>query len=616
MHGPYDNRPSRPSPSRFSATSSATLRPLVVALSCLLAVPALLTGSAAAKPRALSCGLPESQPVWIDFADGSVSFWRERFARPGVVVATGGTGLAAEARTAGAATVHWDMYLRKRVGTPSEPADPSLMTRRADSLFDYAVSVSGCAQPLIALNEMWGASLPTPLTPTAERYRGNVLRFVSRLAERGARPALLVSSEPFTGGDAAAWWRAVGQVSDLVLEKYANANVIWREKAVDGSRRLRTGYRSSAAKLFAVGIPPSRIGIMVGFQTGPGVGGREGLKPRSRWFDVAKWQGLAVEQVSRELRLSHVWSWGWAQRNERSNDPDKTYAACVWLWARDESLCDAPEILGDELDPDRRTGQIDLAAGVRCVYAGQPLKASAVAALSKLTGDRELALTALVVRAREREQVPVSPTRVLAMERRVVASRFGGSSASYRAALAEVGASLAVARAVLGDELRRAEILRDLVTARPSRTDVARFRATFAGISARTLVVSPAPSWLPEGTGLALATSAPRAVFEAATRRAFKLRTAEGVLTVRALEDTTVLGAVPLADARPAILRELVSERRADAYAAWQIRQQKAAESRLVCERDRLPEHGVVSLSSFAPFLSLHETALREAGIR
>ena len=134
---------------------------------------------------ALSCGLPEAQPTWIDFADGSVSFWRERFARPGVVVATGGPELAAEARAAGAGTVHFDLYLRKRVGTPSDPADPALMEKRADALFDYAVSVSGCETPLIALNELWGASLPTPLTPTAERYRANVLRFVTRPRRAG-----------------------------------------------------------------------------------------------------------------------------------------------------------------------------------------------------------------------------------------------------------------------------------------------------------------------------------------------------------------------------------------------------------------------------------------------
>jgi hypothetical protein len=573
----------------------------------ILALPG--TGSAA-----LSCGLAEAQPVWIDFADSSVSFWRDRFARPGVVVATGGPLLAEELRAAGAGTVHWDMYLRKRVGTPSEPADAGLIERRADSLFDYAVSVTGCQQPLIALNELWGASLPTPLTPTAERYRANVLRFVSRLAERGGHPALLVSSSPFTGGDAAAWWKAVGAVSDVVLENYSNANVVWKGGAVDGSRRLRTRYRQSAAKLLALGIPASRIGLMIGFQTGAGVGGREGLSPRSRWFDVAKWQGLAAGQVARELRLAHVWSWGWAQRNERSNDPDKTFAACVWLWARDPSLCDAPGILGKELDPDRRAGQLDLAVGVRCVYGSTPLTASSVAALAKVTQDRELALTALVIRAVERERATVSSSAVLAAERRIVAARFAGSAAAYRAALAEKGASLQVARAIIGDEFRGSQIRGRLATSRPSSADVARFRSTYAPVLARRVAVSPAPSWLPEGSGFALATSAPEALFHVPTGRPVTIQTAEGRFTVRTLGATTALGALSSELAHPAIVRELRSERRSDVYAAWLLRAQTAAEGRLVCERDRLPELGVVTLSSFAPFLSLHE-GWRKTGI-
>jgi len=560
------------------------------------------TGSAA-----LSCGLPEAQPVWLDFADSSVSFWRERFARPGVVVATGGPALAAEARAAGAATVHWDMYLRKRVGTPSDPADPAVIDARADKLFDYAVSVSGCQQPLIALNELWGASLPTPLTPTAERYRANVLRFVSRLAARGGRPALLVSSEPYTGGDAAAWWKSVAAVSDLVLENYTNANLIWREGAVDGSRRLRVRHRQSAARLLALGIPPSRIGIMIGFQTGPGTGGREGLAPRSRWFSVAKWHALAVRQVARELRLAHLWSWGWAQRNERSNDPDKTYAACVWLWARDPGLCDAPGALGRELDVDQRTGQLNLPSGTRCMYGSSALAAASVAALAKVTGDRELALTALVVRAIERERARVSPTDALAVEGRIVATRFGGSAAAYRSALAEAGASRSVARGIIGDELRAREVLDRFAVSSPSAGDIARFRATYAPVLARRLVVSPAPSWLPGGSGLALATSAPESVFRIARGQRVTVRTAEGVFSVKAVDDTAPLGAYPYDVARPTIVYALRSERRAEAYASWTIRAQKAAESRLVCERDRLPELGVVTLSAYAPFLSLHE---------
>jgi hypothetical protein len=573
---------------------------VVAAVAAVLAWPA--NGSAA-----LSCGLPEAQPTWIDFADGSVSFWQERFARPGIVVATGGPGLASEARAAGAATVHWDMYLRKRVGTPSEPADPATIEKRADALFDYAVSVSGCQTPLIALNELWGASLPTPLTLTAERYRANVLRFVTRLKERGGRPALLVSSDPFTGGDAAAWWKSVAEVSDLVLENYANANLIWRDGPVDGSRRLRVRHRQAVAKLLAIGIPSSRIGIMIGFQTGAGTGGREGLRPRSRWFSVAKWHALAVREVARELDVAHVWSWGWAQRDARSNDRDKTYAACVWLWARDAGLCDAPAILGDELDADRKTGQLDLPAGARCMYGTTPLTASAVAALAKVTGDRELALTALVARASARERARVSPDATLAMERRVIATRFGGSGAAFRTALAESGASLLVARGILADELRWHEIASRLSVGRISTRDIGRFRATFAPVLAREVSVSPAPSWLPEGRGVALATSAPATVFALGTGRRATIRTVEGTFVVETHDDTTALAAVPADRARAAVVRELRAERRADAYSLWTIRAQRSAESKLVCERDRLPELGVVTLSTYAPFLSLHE---------
>ena len=556
---------------------------------------------------ALSCGLPETPTTWIDFTDSSVSFWRERFARPGVVVATGGPGIAEEARAAGAGTVHWDMYLRKRVGTPSDPADPALMEKRADALFDYAVSVTGCETPLIALNEMWGASLPTPLTPSADRYRANVLRFVGRIAARGGRPALLVSSDPFTGGDAATWWRSLGAVSDLVLENYANANVIWREGAVDGSRRLRERYRGSVASLLAVGVPASRIGIMVGFQTGPGAGGREGLRPRSRWFEVAKWQALAVRQVARELKIAHIWSWGWAQRDARSNDPDKTFAACVWLWSRDASLCDAPGTLGREFDTDVKTGQLNLPAGTRCVYGSTPLTASSVAALAKVTRDRELALTTLVVRSIERERAKVSPSDALALERRIVRVRFGGSMSAYRDALADAGASMSVGRGLLGDELRAREIAGGLSTGGISSADVTRFRTTFAPVLAREVIVSPTPSWLPEGRGIALATSAPDIVFRVPTGRRTTIRTVDGVYTVEAVDDTSALAALSFALARPAIVRELRSERRADAYAAWSIRVQKAAESKLVCERDRLPQLGVVDTSSYAPFLSLSE---------
>jgi hypothetical protein len=584
------------------------VRRLLLGSICLLAL-SFLPGGATAKPTAISCGLPEAQPVWIDYVDGTVEFWRDRWGRPGVVVATGGPGLATEMRAAGAATVHFDLYLRRRVGTPSEPADSGLMVKRADSLFDYAVQVTGCSQPLIALNELWGASVPTPWTPTTERYRANVLRFVQRLAERGGRPAVLVSSTPVTGGEAAAWWRAMGQVSDIVLENYWNANVISNAGPIEGSRKLRVDYRGSAGTLLAVGVPAARIGLMIGFQTTPGTGGREGLKPRERWFEVAKLQALAAQQVAHELRLAHVWSWGWTMRTEAGKDPDKTLAACAWLWSRDASLCDAPTLLGPKFDADRRIGQIDLPAGVRCKLGETPLTARSVTTLRRVTGDGELALSALVQRRIEAEVTHVSGAEIRAVERNVIALRFGGSGEAYLSALGQVGATPAIARGILGDELRRAEIQARLPIARPSASEVVRFRDTYAAVLARKVVVSPAPSWLPGGTGLALATSAPGTVFSVAMGRPARVRTLEGPLTVRALAGPEELGTLPLSLARSAIARELGFERRAEVYATWTLRKQRGAEGRLVCTRDRLPEVGVITLSSLVPFLALHEAA-------
>ena len=224
-----------------------------------------------------------------------------------------------------------------------------------------------------------------------------------------------------------------------------------------------------------------------------------------------------------------------------------------------------------------------------------------------MTGDRELALTALVVRALERERTRVSPSDVLGVERRIVQLRFGGSTQAYRSALAEAGASLPVARGLIGDELRFHEIERRLATPSVSAADISRFRATFASVLARELVVSPAPSWLPTGRGIALATSAPGAVFRLETGRRTTIRTVEGTFTVEAVDDVTALAAVSSDLARPAIIGEIRSARRTQAYADWSIRRQKAAESKLVCERDRLPELGVVDMSGFVPFLSLHD---------
>ena len=576
------------------------MKRVLVILAALAAVAAL-PGHAAAG----ICGLPDSKPIWIDFGAPDL---QSVFQKPGVNVAvTGEGGYATAMRAAGVRTVFWDMYLNRRVGTPSVPADPALLPERAQRLFDFAVRSSGCSTPVIAMNELFGAQLTTPWTATNARYRQNVLTWTRLLAAKGARPALLLSNDPYTDGDAAQWWRDVAQVSDFVLEKYFSAAAVSRAGAVLGNRRMRTSMRRSASKLFAIGIPPSKVGMVVAFQTRRGTGGREGLQPSERWFEVAKWQALAGQQVARELGLAHVWSWGWGTYNSEGADSDKPAAACAWLWARDRSLCDAPAMLGERFDADARAGQIDLPGGVRCAYGEAVVTTNQIGELARLTGDAELALSALYGRLVESRVAAVTGDELLAAERAVVRERFRGARGAYLAALTRGRATLGVGRGIIADELRRAELQAGLRAPAPTPAEVEQFYGTYAPVLAREVEISPAPSWLPGGRGVVLATIAPARMFVVATGRTSTVWSPEGPLRVKPLGDAEPLGAWPLEAARPAIARALRATSRVNAYHDWTVRRQRAALSQIRCTRDRLPAIAAVELTSFLPYLALTE---------
>ena len=417
--------------------------------------------AAPSRAEAAPCAVPAAKPLWIDYGAPHLE---SIFGRPGVIVAGSGAAYPARMRAAGAATVFWDNYLNRRIGTPSAPADPSVLAQRANTLFDFAATSLGCDTPWIVMNELFGASTPTPWTPTTSRYRANMIQWARLLGARGAKPILLVSSDPYTGVDAAPWWRELATVSDIVVEKYFGAPSIHRAGPELGSRRMRTSMRQAASKLFAMNIPAAKVGFMLGFQTARGAGGREGLEPESAWFEVAKLQALAAKQVSRELGTAYVLSWGWGVFNEAGNDPDKAGAACVWLWARDPGLCDAPG--SHRFDDDLRAGQIDLPAGVRCALDDKRVTTNEIGELARMTGDPELAFSVLYARLVEQRAALVRVKDVLAAERAIVRNRFGGSRASYLAALARERATLAVAHGAIGDELRRRELAERLAPRR------------------------------------------------------------------------------------------------------------------------------------------------------
>ena len=311
-------------------------------LVALVAAVAALAGA----PTALgdACGLPDSGPLWVDFAghDAPVP------AKPGMILAVAsGTDTPAQMRSQGAATVLYDLNFNKRVGTTSNPADPSILDARAKSLFDFAVSVTGCQTPMIAENELFGAQTPTPWSTTNAQYRANVLQFLTALSKLGARPLISIANPPFTASDdAKQWWQQVSQVAVLLRQVYftsPNAKGLYALGQERASRSLRQSLRGLVNHLTQIGIPASRIALQMQFTASPGLGARAGLQPTSAWLDVVKLEALAAKEVVKEFKINGVWTWGWATFNANvTPDPDKAAAVCVWLWVRDPSLCDAP----------------------------------------------------------------------------------------------------------------------------------------------------------------------------------------------------------------------------------------------------------------------------------
>jgi hypothetical protein len=572
------------------------VRRLLVACVVALAFPA----SAWAGP----CGLPDGQPVWVDFGALDV---RSVMARPGTVLAVSTGTYPAEARAAGAQTVYWDMNLNGRVGIPTAPADPATIAERANRLYVFAASQTQCATPWIALNELFGANLETPWTPNNAQYRDNVLVFVRELAARGARPFLLISSTPYTGTDeAAAWWRAVAAVADLVPEIYFNGRSLAAQGPVLANRRIRAALRRGVARLVEIGIPVTRIGLMLGFHSAAGTGGREGLRPREEWFRVVKWQALAAREVAADMNVATVWSWGWGTYSEAGRDPDKVDAACAYLWARSAQLCNAPARLGKQFNASRVEGQLRLPSGAMCKIGASTIGMTAIAKLNRLVGDRDVAYSALLARLADSSGVRVTSKDVLAAERAVIALRFGGSRGSYVAALARARASVEVARGILADQLRRRRHASRFRAPAPSAASVAAFYFSYPDLLVRTVEAAPAPWWLAgRRTGLAISSFAPEQLFRAPAGRRSTLTTLEGRFAVRPIDLPRPLGSVPVSQLRPSIAGLLRQHARLDAAVRSSASRQQSLLQQAICRRDDLPQPAVIELTDFLPFLEL-----------
>jgi hypothetical protein len=575
-------------------------RLFIVLLGCIA-----LFAAAPGQAQARECGLPNKAPLWIDFADGSVPYW-PMFARPGVIAAAANFIYPPQLRAMGAKTIYWEMNFRQRVGTPTNPLEPEETREWADRIFYRAVASSACATPWIALNEMWGSNLATPWSPTNSQYRQNVIIFAKRLRELGARPFLLLSTRPFTDGEAGDWWREASLYADFVREIYFNSRQIHAQGAILGSRTLRNAFRQGVTDLTEVGIPSSKIGIFLGFHTNPGQGGRERLKPASAWFNTIKWQVLAARQVSREIPFATIWSWGWGEWSATDRDPDKPAAACVYLWTRDPSLCDGPPVAGPGFDRSLTQGQLNVPPGAQCMTPWGPVHSGELASLTRVIGDREIAYTSLFARLVLKGYVKVKSKQLRTAERAIVRFRFGGSGAAYRSALARAGASRSIALGVIADELRQSRIERRFQVRSPSGGQVSSYRESYADTAARLVEARPRQWWLGRRTrGVAIDGLAPEAVFRIPARKWVTLKTQDGALKVRALGPTAPLGAFSIQAATASIRAALVRIAQDGVFDNWLMRRERSALTATTCRRDWLPAVGPMELTSELPFLAL-----------
>jgi hypothetical protein len=572
------------------------------------AVTLALAGGKGAPAQQLQadCNLFTSTPTWFDFADGSVPFWN-LFARRGVTALASNLIYPPKLRAAGARTAYFDLYLNRRVGTTSAPADPATIVDKANKFYDYASQSMDCSNPVIAENELFGSWLAVPWSASNAQYRANVLLFLQTLRARGAQPWLLVNAKPYTDGAAGDWWRQVADVAGIVREVYFPAPLIYKRGAVWGNRTLRQSFRNGILDFTKIGIPVSKLGLFLGFQTTKGTGGREGLAPKP-WFETVKWQALAARFVAKEMKVSSIWSWGWAEWKTMpgEHDPAKPRAACVYLWTRNPKLCNGPRAAGKGFNRSRTDGQLILASGLRCRIGTAAVRWSAINPILKLSGDGELAFSNVFARTVEQRAAPVSAADILAAERSIIAARFGGSRSAYIAAVASAKTSLAVARGIIGDELRRARIQSKFRVPGPSAAEIADFKANFGDVQARLVQARSALPWLGgRRSGYALSSTAPPQLMNLGTGRWTNLWSPLGTVQVRPVGAPKPLSSLPLGSVRAAIRSALVDQAREEHLPVWLTAAQKAALPEATCWRDQFPELGEVDLTNYLPFLAL-----------
>ena len=382
---------------------------------------------------------PDRGTQWVDFADGSVPFWY-RFAKPGVIAAASNLLFPPQLRAGGAHTVYFDLYLNNRVGSPSKRVDPAKIEDQANRIFYRAVASSGCAFPWIALNELFGANDDDALDARQravprERARVRAHARRTRRASRSCSCPTAPVREPTrrsSGGGRSP------QYAYIIREVYFAAPQINKLGPVLGSRRMRGAFRQRHHRLRGHGHPaladralprlPGRAAAPAAAKGSSGIA----LVPQHQAAGARGPPG----RVGAEDPLDLVVGLGSLGLDEgRPRQGDRRLRLPL------DAQPGAVRRPGDGRAEVRRRphrGPDHVASRAVSSARSQAIRSAAgeIGALTRLTGDRQAAFTALSARVAASLKVPVREREIVAAERSVIRHRFGGSRGAYRAALA------------------------------------------------------------------------------------------------------------------------------------------------------------------------------------
>ena len=98
------------------------------------------------------------------------------------------------------------------------------------------------------------------------QYRSNTLALVRRLKERGAFPAVTIANPPYTGGEAAQWWRDLAASALLIRQVFFTCRTCRScTREAGASRAMRSGMRALVRRFTEIGIPASRVALVLQF---------------------------------------------------------------------------------------------------------------------------------------------------------------------------------------------------------------------------------------------------------------------------------------------------------------------------------------------------------------